>query len=154
MDSDSDAPLVNGGRFTAVSRDSDGSDEDMGAEPASRQSGKRLRVTRRDRAQTSQGSTFTRDPTNMSGALEFDLTQLDSELEGPLPLEALVVPTRESESDTESVRAAPRRRLVLQFAGDEDGNNGSGDEHQRSHAVEEENEDLLFTSDVERFSKV
>ena len=29
----------------ALSRDSDGSDEDVGAEPASRQSGKRLRVT-------------------------------------------------------------------------------------------------------------
>ena len=40
MDSDSDAPLVNSGRFMALSRDSDGSDEDVGAEPASRQSGR------------------------------------------------------------------------------------------------------------------
>ena len=38
----------------ALSRDSDGSDEDVGAEPASRQSGKRLRVTRRDRARLPQ----------------------------------------------------------------------------------------------------
>ena len=81
----------------ALSRDSD--DEDMAAEPASRRSGKRLRVTRRDRAQASQGSTFTGDSTSMSGALEFDLTQLDSELEAPLPPEALLAPTRESESD-------------------------------------------------------
>ena len=36
MDSDSDAPLVNSVRFMALSRDSDGSDEDMGEEPASR----------------------------------------------------------------------------------------------------------------------
>ena len=125
----------------------------MGAEPASRQSGKRLRVTRRDRARASPGSTFT-DPTSVSGALEFDLTQLDSELEGPLPpAEALVEPTRESESDMESVRVVPRRRLVLQFARDEDGNNGSGDEHQRSQAVEEElNEDLLFTPQTRAMS--
>ena len=81
MDSDSDAPLVNSGRFMA----SDGSDEDVGAEPASRQSGKRLRVTRRDRARGSPGNTFTRDPSSVSGALQFDLTQLDSELEGPMP---------------------------------------------------------------------
>ena len=83
MDSDSDALLVNSGRFMVLSRDSDGSDEDVGAEPASHQSGKRLRVTRRDRTRTYPGNTFTRDPS--SGALEFDLTQLDSELEGPLP---------------------------------------------------------------------
>ena len=80
MDFDSDALLVNSGRFMALSRNSDWSDEDLGAEPASRRSGKRLRVTRRDRARASQGSTFTRDPTSMSGTLEFDLTQLDSEL--------------------------------------------------------------------------
>ena len=54
IDSDSDAPLVNSGRFMALSRDRDGSDEDVGAEPPSRQSGKRLRVTRRDRARASQ----------------------------------------------------------------------------------------------------
>ena len=60
------------------------------------------------------------------------VTQLDSELEGPMPpSKAFVEPTRESESDTESVRVVPRRRLVLQFARDED-SNGSGDEHQRS----------------------
>ena len=81
----------------------------------------------------------------MSGALEFDLAQLDSELEAPLPPDAPLPPTRESESDIESVRAVPRRR-VLQFARDEQGSNGSGDDHQRSHAVEEEpKEDLLFT---------
>ena len=90
----------------------------------------------------------------MSGALEFDLTQLDSELEGPMPpAEALVEPTRESESDTESVRVVPRRRLVLQFARDEDNNNGSGDEHQRSEPVEEGfNEDLLFTPQTRAMS--
>ena len=149
IDSDSDAPLVNSGRFMALSRDRDGSDEDVGAEPGSHQSGKRLRVTRRDRARASPGNTFTRDPSSVSGALEFDLTQLDSELEGPMPpAEALVEPTRESESDTESVRVRPRRRLVLQFARDEDNNNGSGDEHQRSEPVEEEfNEDLLAVTD-------
>ena len=88
-----------------------------------------------------------------SGALEFDLTQLDSELEAPLPPETLLALTREPESDTESERAVPRRRLVLQFARDEQGNNGSGDEHQRSHAVEEEpNEDLLFTSQTRAMS--
>ena len=154
MDSDSDAPLVNSGRFMALSRDSDGSDEDVGAEPARSQSGKRLRVTRRDRARASPGNTFTRDPSSVSGALEFDLTQLDSELEGPMPpAEALVEPTRESESDTESVRVVPRRRLVLQFARDEDSNNGSGDEHQRSEPVEEElNEDLLFTPQTRAMS--
>ena len=126
MDSDSDAPLVNSGRFMALSRDSDGSDEDVGAEPARSQSGKRFRVTRRDCA---RASPLTRDPSSVSGALEFDLTQLDSELEGPMPpAEALVGPTRESESETESVRVVPRRRFVLQFARDED-NIGSGDEH-------------------------
>ena len=82
------------------------------------------------------------------------MTQLDSELEGPLPpAEALVEPTRESETDTESVRVVPRRRLVLQFARDEDGNNGSGDELQRSQPVEEElNEDLLFTPQTRAMS--
>ena len=89
MDSDSDAPLVNSGRLMALSRDSDGSDEEVGAEPASRQSGKRPHVTRRDRARASPGDTFTRDPSSVSEALESDLTQLDC------------------------VRVVPRRRLVL-----------------------------------------
>ena len=145
MDSDSDAPLVNSGRFMALSRDSDGSDEDVRAEPVRRQSGKRLCLTRRDHARASPRNTFTRDPLSVS--VEFDLTQLDSELEGPMPpAEALVEPTRESESDTESVRVVPRRRLCLAVSRDEDGNNGSCDEHQRSEPVEEElHEDLLFT---------
>ena len=86
----------------------------MGAEPASRRSGKRLRVMRGDRAQASQGSTFTGDPSSVSGALEFDLTQLDSELEGPLPpAEALVEPTRESESDTESVESRAQEKTCV-----------------------------------------
>ena len=54
MDSDSDAPLVISGRFMALSRESDGSDEDVGAEPARSQSSKRLRVTRRDCARLPQ----------------------------------------------------------------------------------------------------
>ena len=81
------------------------------------------------------------------------MTQLDSELEAPLPPEALLEKTRKSESDTESVRAVPKRRLVLHFARDEDGNIGSGDEHQRSHAVEEEvSEDWLFTPQTRAMS--
>ena len=133
---DSDALLVNSGRFMALSRD----------RPASCQSGKRLRVSRRDRARASPGNTFTRDPS----------AQLDSELEGPMPpAEALVERTR---ADTESVRVGPRRRFVLQFARDEDNNNGSGDEHQRSEPEEEFNEGFVVhatdESDVERFRRI
>ena len=51
------------------------------------------------------------------------------------------------------MRVVPRRRLVLQFARDEDGNNGSGDELQRSQPVEEElNKDLLFTPQTRAMS--
>ena len=106
----SDAPLQNRGRFMALSRDSDGSDEDMGAAPAIRRSGKRLRVTRRDRAQASQGSAFTADPPSMIGALEFGLTQLDSELGGPCPGEDLYCSLPEMNRATTAVVMSIRGR--------------------------------------------
>ena len=56
MDSDSDAPLVNSGRFMALLRDNDGSEEDVGVEVS-----KRLRVTRRDRAEVRAWKLFGRD---------------------------------------------------------------------------------------------
>ena len=155
---DSDAPLVNNGRFMVLSRDSD--DErppgavSRVAGPACRRKGKRLRRTRGDPASMSQVSTIAAVPTSLSEALEFDLTRLDSEMEqAPMPPEAPPLSIAESESDTESVRVVPRDDLCCSLPRDEYGD-GSGDDHQMSHAVgeEEPNDNLLLVPHTKAMS--
>ena len=77
------------------------------AVPAGRQTGKRLRLTRRDSASISPVSKIAA-PTSVSEALEVDLTQLDSEMEqAPIQPGAPPLSIAESESDTEIARTCP-----------------------------------------------